>query len=219
MHAPHHHHLPRQNFYRFRKTEVEKLSLVKGEDSWYTIYDSEMQQLFCCHVLGNYNRGMTAHPDREDLNELFRLEPKGKLLNMTYFVSVPGQSEAMATIKLFVSREMRVFSDHDSELFRVVDSRAPLDKFMTEALEGACTSYKIACNESCIGDFKRHKRATKNSSETKGLIRRSIGKLLEPGSDWCLNLGDNAHHVADHRPLLATMVLLLEHTIRLDQAS
>ena len=138
---------------------------------------------------------------------------------MTYFVSVPGQSEVKATIELFVSRGMRVFSDDESELFRVVDSRAPLDKFMTDALEGACTSYNIACNESCVGDFKNHKRPSKKTNQAKGFIRRSIGKLLGPGSDWCLDLGDNAHHIVDHRPLLATMVLLLEHTIRSDQTS
>jgi len=56
----------RQPFYRFQKSEVEKLSLVKGEDSWYTIYGQDMQELFHCHVLGNCTRGMTAHSDRDD---------------------------------------------------------------------------------------------------------------------------------------------------------
>ena len=94
-----------------------------------------------------------------------------------------------------------------------------LDKFMTDALQGACKAYNIALGSTCAGDFKTHERPASSSSKASGFIRRSIGKLLGPGSDWCLDLGDNTERIADHRPLLASMVLLLEQTVRSDQSS
>ena len=183
------------------------------------ICHQDMQELFHCHVLGNCTRGMTAHSNRDDPEELFRLEPKGKLLNMTYFVSVPDGNGTIATINLLASRGMKVLGADDHELFRVVDGRAPLDKFMTDALQGACKAYNIALGSTCAGDFKTHERPASSSSKASGFIRRSIGKLLGPGSDWCLDLGDNTERIADHRPLLASMVLLLEQTVRSDQSS
>jgi hypothetical protein len=40
-------------FFRFRKTEVEKLSMLKGENSWYAITDGENHPVWHCHVIGS----------------------------------------------------------------------------------------------------------------------------------------------------------------------
>jgi hypothetical protein len=210
----------KQNFYRFRKTETERLSMIKGEDSWYTIYDFEQNTLLCCHVLGNCAGGVTVHPDREDPRVLFRFEPKGKLFNMTYFVCEGSDGPLLATIKLFATRGLKILDVVENEICRVVDARASLDKIAADVLEGACTSYKLARGSESLGTFRPRKRPAIEVSPNHGFIRKAIIKALGSASaDWSLDLEENAGCVEDHRPLLAAMILLKEQTIRMDQST
>jgi hypothetical protein len=208
-----------RNFYRIRKTLVEKLSMIKGEDSWYTVYGESMQEVLCCHVLGNCTRGLSAHREKDGSEVLFRMQPKGKLMNMTYFVNAGSAGSLLATIKLFVGRGMKILDPQGQEVYRIIDARGALDKVVVDVLEGACTEYALVRDGERLGLFKPRKRPASGSASGHGLIRRTILKVLGSSSDWSMELGDRAGKIEDHRPLLAALILLKEHTIRNDQSS
>jgi hypothetical protein len=51
--------------YRFVKSEVESLSMLKGENNWYRISDAQDETLYYCHVIGNCLGGAsTFHTSR-----------------------------------------------------------------------------------------------------------------------------------------------------------
>ncbi|MGB5473459.1 MAG: hypothetical protein WBQ78_08275 [Gammaproteobacteria bacterium] len=211
-----------ENFYRFDKTEVESISALKGANSWYTINDAGNQPLFACHVVGSCLGGTTTfHRSRGDDQVLFRLEPKRKILNLTHYVSEGTSGARLATIGLFTSHGMKVSTPTDQELYRIVDPQGKLDKFMQDVLEGCCTAYAIVDGDRIIGNIERHPRPEQEHKEPPqglfGKLLRSAMKAL--GRDWCIELKEDGRAISDPRPLLATMILLLEQTIASDQAN
>ncbi|PLX79465.1 MAG: hypothetical protein C0616_11275 [Desulfuromonas sp.] len=77
------------NLYRFRKVAVESNPLLKGESSWYEIRDGEGHLRRAVHVIGNCLGGTTTFHrdlDLDDPSVIFRLEPKRKIMNLTYYV-------------------------------------------------------------------------------------------------------------------------------------
>ncbi len=210
------------SLYRFKKTEVERLSALKGEDSWYCISDERDQPLYLCHVVGNCLGGTsTFHASREDPQVLFRIEPRRKVLNLTYTVSEGEAGPPIATLKLFASRGMQVRDAGGRELFQVVDPQGKLDKFMQTVLEGCCSAYAIVDDERrIIGHFERRERPEVSSEAParKGFIGRLLNDVAKALlRDWCARLEGDGKALVDHRPLLAGLVVLIEQSIRLDQ--
>ncbi|MCP3982121.1 MAG: hypothetical protein GY716_22675 [bacterium] len=204
--------------YRFNKVETERLSMLKGEDSWYRIGDESGGPGYHCHVLGNCTGGATTfHASREDAQVLFRLEPKRKLMCLTYFVGDGADGERLATVELFVSRGMKVLAPSGAELFRIVDPQSKLDKLMQDILDGCCSEYAIVADGRIVGTFERRVRE-QSAEEARGarkLLRRLLGGLLR---DWCVEVTGPVPALSDTRPLLAALILLQEQTIRLDQS-
>lgn len=209
------------DFYRFIQTQVESISAFKGTNSWYAISDAQDRPLFACHVVGGCLGGTsTFHASREDEAVLFRLEPKRKVLNLTYYVYEGETGPRIATIEVFMSRGMKVRGPNGNEQYRVVDPQGKLDKFMQAVLEGACGEYALLADERVIGQFGRRDRNEEPETRRKGLL----GKLLKGLAkaflrDWCVELEDEGKLIDDHRPLLAAMILMQEQTIKNDQAT
>ncbi|MDJ0847180.1 MAG: hypothetical protein QNK04_02250 [Myxococcota bacterium] len=210
-----------EHFYRFKRTQMESLSALKGANSWYAITGAHDEPRFACHVIGSCLGGTsTFHASREDAAVLFRLEPKRKFLNLTYYVSEGESGPRIATIELFAGRGMKVRGPGGREQYRVVDPQSKLDKFMQTVLEGACSEYALVADDRVIGQFGRRDRNEEPTTERKGLlgwVMKGLAKALL--RDWCVELEDEGKVIDDHRPLLAGMILMLEQTIAHDQAT
>lgn len=209
------------NFYRFNRSEFESLSALKGANSWYSITDAKDEPLFACHVIGNCLGGTsTFHRSREDEEILFRLEPKRKVLNLTYYVCEGESGPRIATLEVFVSRGMKVCGPDCRELYRVIDPKDKLDKFMQAVVEGACSEYVLVANDKLIGQFGRRERTEEPTTTRKDLLSLALKGLAKVFlRDWCVELEEEGKVIDDHRPLLAGMILMLEQTISNDQAS
>jgi len=206
--------------YRFNKTEVERLSMLKGEDSWYLVSDGAGEPVFQCHVIGNCLGGTsTFHAGEKDSEVLFEMRPKRKILNLTYFIFESLVDTPLATIRLYAGRGMKVTDAHGRESFEVIDPQGKLDRFMQNLLEGCCSRYAIVAGDRIIGGFERRDRPENRQPEPKGFVRklfkRTIGSLVR---DWCVEIEDGVAGLVDRRVLIATMILLQEQTIRMDQA-
>ena len=213
------------HFYRFAKTEVERLSALSGEDSWYCISDASETPVLWCHVVGSCLGGTsTFHATRDDPEVLFRLEPKRKVLNLTYFVHEGAHGPRLGKLRLFASRGMKVSDAADREVFRVIDPQSRLDKLMQDVLEGCCTEYAIVDDDRVIGRFERRERPRaqeeQEEAERPGLVRRLLRGVARALTmrDYCVELEDEGKGVADHRLLIAALILLKEQTIKNDQA-
>ncbi len=210
-----------QDFYRFKGIKCESVSALKGTNSWYSISDAEDREIFACHVIGSCLGGIsTFHRSPEDEEVLFRLEPKRKFLNLTYYVCEGESGPRIATLELFVSRGMKVCGPDGREQYRVIDPQGKLDKFMQTVLEGACGEYALVGDDKVIGQFGRRDRTEEPAKERKGLrglIMKGLSKILL--RDWCVEIEDEGKAIEDHRPLLAGMILMQEQTIANDQAS
>lgn len=208
-------------FYRFDKTKVESISALKGADSWYTIMDEANEPLFACHVVGSCLGGTsTFHASPEDDEVRFRLEPKRKVLNLTYYVCEGESGPRIATLEVFKTRGMKVSGPDGREQYRAVDPQGKLDKFMQEVLEGACSEYVLVAGDEVIGQFGRRDRTDEKPSARKGLLGTlltGLGKVFL--RDWCIELEHEGRVIDDHRPLVAAMILLLEQSIAHDQAN
>ncbi len=207
------------SFYRFVRTGVESMSALKGNNSWYSIADAQGEPVFACHVEGSCLGGTsTFHSSPEDEAVLFRLEPKRKFLNLTYYVCEGATGPRIATLELFVSRGMKVSDAGGREQYRVVDARGKLDKFVEGVMEGACGEYALVADDKLIGSIERRDRPEEPKPERKGLLG-FVGKVLSKAllRDWCIDLAEEGKLIEDHRPLVAGMVLLLEQTISSDQ--
>ena len=209
------------HFYRFKRTQLESLSALKGANSWYAVSGAHDEPLFACHVIGSCLGGTsTFHASRDDDEVLFRLEPKRKLLNLTYYVSEGEAGPRIATLELFASRGMKVCGPDGREEYRVVDPQGKLDKFMQTVLEGACSEYALVADDRVIGQFGRRDRAEDPTTARRGLLGRLLQGLAKALlRDWCVELEDEGKVIEDHRPLLAGMILMLEQTIANDQAT
>ncbi len=209
-----------QAFYRFKRTEIESMSMLKGTASWYDICDEEGNLLFACHVTGSCVSGVTTfHASQEDERVLFRMEPKRKFLNLTWFVNEGEQGPRVATIELFKTRGFKVRGPHGHEVFRAVDPQGAFDKLMQDVLEGACSKYALVADEHVIGTFDTRERPPGDEPKRKGLLGlliKGLDKVL--ARDWCVELEDEGKVIDDHRPLLGGLMLLLEQTIPNDQA-
>jgi hypothetical protein len=221
--------------YRFVKTRVERLSLWSGEDSWYRIDALSgtagqcERPLLACHVHGNARGGETTFHRWEESRRqqvplvgeaLFRLTPRRKVLNLSWDVSEGAAGPRIATVRLFVSRGLRVADADDREQYRVVDPQGALDRFMQDVLDGCCTEYAIVDDDRVIGGFERRERPRPESAPDRGLLGRLLGgSRRHLVRDWCISLAEGGKLIADHRPLLAAFVLLQEQTIRVDQSS
>jgi len=208
-------------FYRFKQTQVESISAFKGANSWYSIESARNEMLYACHVIGNCLGGTsTFHASRDENEVLFRLEPKRKILNLTYYVCEGEAGQRIATLELFKTRGLKVCGPDDREQYRVIDPQGKLDKFMQTVLEGACSEYALVSDDRMIGQFGRRDRPEEESNARKGLvgmILRGLSKVLL--RDWCVELEDEGKAIEDPRPLLAGMILLMEQTIANDQAT
>ena len=108
-----------RDFYRFKRAQLESLSALKGASSWYAVLDSRDEPLFACHVVGSCLGGTTtSHRSCEDEEVLFRLEPKRKLLNLTYFV---GEG----VVSNLVAREDAIVEDEPVHTANEKASEAP----------------------------------------------------------------------------------------------
>jgi hypothetical protein len=210
-----------QDFYRFDRTQVERTSAFKGTNSWYAITDARDRPLFACHVIGSCLGGTsTFHASREREEVLFRLEPKRKALNLTYYVCEGESGPQIATLELFVSRGMKVCGPDGREQYRVVDPQGKLDEFMQAVLEGACGEYALVADDKLIGRFGRRDRTQEPTTARKGLLGIVLKGLAKAFlRDWCVELEDEGKGIDDHRPLLAGMILMQEQTIANDQAT
>ena len=209
------------DFYRFRRTELESLSALKGANSWYAITGARNEPLYACHVVGSCLGGpSTFHASREDERVLFRLEPRRKLLNLTYFVCEGEDGPRIATLELFASRGMKVCGPDGREQYRVVDPKGKLDKLMQDLLEGACGEYALVADDRLIGRFERRERPGEPATDRKGLLGRVLKGLSKALlRDWCIELEDEGKVIDDPRPLVAGMILMLEQTIAHDQST
>jgi len=208
-------------FYRFIKTETERLSILKGEDSWFEIRDADDAVLHHCHVVGSCLGGTsTFHPTRDSSEVSFRLEPKWRFLTITWYVAEGRTGPRLATLKLFASRGMKIADPDGRELYRIVDPQSGLDKIMQDMLDGCCSEYAVVRDDELIGEFARRERPHPPEPKRKGLLGRLLRGVQKVFlRDWCLELHDDGGIVKDHRPLLAGLILLQEQTIRMDQAA
>jgi hypothetical protein len=209
------------HFYRFNQTKVESISAFKGANSWYSITDEQNELLYECHVIGNCLGGTsTFHASREEAEVLFRLEPKRKVLNLTYYVCEGESGPRIATLEVFKTRGMKVCGPDGREQYRVIDPQGKLDKFMQAVLEGACSEYALVSDEKMIGQFGRRDRTDEKPAARKGLLGIFLKGLAKAFlRDWCVELEEEGKVIDDHRPLLAGMILLLEQSIANDQAN
>jgi hypothetical protein len=208
------------NFYRFLKYKVEGNSLLKGEDSWYRISDADEKPLWAVRVAGNCLGGTTRfHASGEDPRVSFRLEPKRKFMNLTYFVGEGEGGPVIATIRLKASRGMQVTSPTGEDVFSIVDPAKPFDKFMQTVLGGCCTEYAVAAGREVVGEIERRRRPVSEGVQPAGPFGRLRRKIFGAiAMEWCVELAGDGSCILDHRPLLAAMILLQEQTIRLDQS-
>lgn len=207
------------SFYRFNKIQVERISALKGEDSWYRISNARDETVVCCHVIGGCLGGTsTFHASREDPEVLFRIEPRRKVLNLAYSVCEGESGPPLAMLKLFVRRGMKVSDPGNRELFRVIDAQGKLDKLMQEVLEGCCSEYAIVDDDRVIGRFERRQRSQEPEKARKGFLRRLLAGVFHAlVRDWCVELKEEGKTIDDHRTLLAALIVLQEQSIRHDQ--
>ena len=207
-------------FYRFVQEGVERISVLEGQDSWYRISDGRNETVCFCHVIGSCLGGTsTFHTTREDAEVLFRIEPRRKLLNLTYDVCDGESGPPIATLRLFATRGMKVSDAGDRELFRVIDPQGKLDKLMQDLLEGCCGEYAIVDDDRVIGRFERRERPRDPAKVRKGVVGRVLGGLSRLlVRDWCVELEEDGKAIADHRALLAALIVLQEQSIRHDQS-
>lgn len=209
------------DFYRFRQIEVERISALKGTNSWYSITDAQDVLLYECHVIGSRLGGTsTFHASRDQNEVLFRLEPKRRFLNLTYYVCEGETGPRLATLELFKSRGMKVCGTDGREQYRIVDPQGRLDRFMQTVFDGVCSEYALVSDDETIGRLGRRERTDEEPVGRRGLLGRFLKGLAKALSrDWCLELEDEGKAIEDHRPLLAGMILLLVQTIAFDQAT
>lgn len=209
------------DLYRFRKVWVESNSLLKGETSWYRIGDREDRAVMACHLVGNGMGGTsTFHRNEDDPEVLFRLAPKRKVMNFTYMLSNGASGPCLAVIRMKASRGMKIIGPDDREQYRIVDPRKQLEQLWEDILGGAATRYAVTRDRELLGRVARMARPEKqNASSPKGLLGRVRKKIFSgTGSDWCVDLSGAADAIADHRPLIAAILLLIEQTIRMDKS-
>lgn len=210
-----------ERFYRFDQTQVESMSAFKGTNSWYAILDERSEPVFACHVVGGCLGGTsTFHATRDDAEVLFRLEPKRKFLNLTYYVCEGESGPRIATLQLFKGRGMKVSGPDGREQYRVVDPQGKLERLMQDVLDGACGEYALVSDDEVIGAFGRRERPEHAQPARKGLVGRLLDGLANAFvRDWCVELADEGKVIDDHRPLVAAMILLMEQSIAHDQAT
>ena len=74
-------------------------------------------------------------------------------------------------------------------------------------------------SERLLGRIERRERPNESGQRRDGPLGKLIGGLLSAfQQDWCIDLEDR-EGIADHRALLAAMILLMEQTIANDQAT
>ncbi len=209
------------SFYRFRKTRVESISVFKGADSRYEIQDASGSTLFDAHVVGNCLGGTTTFSEPGDAGRVsFRMRPKRRFLNLTYFVEEGESGPPVATIQLFKSRGLKVLGPHGHEVFRVIDPKGTFEKLMQDVLEGACGEYALMVDDDAVGFLTTRERPEEDTSEKKGLLGALLKGLKHAlVRDWCIELLDEGKGVEDHRPLIASLLLLIEQTIAHDQST
>jgi len=209
------------DLYRFQKVKVESNSAFKGETSWYRIGDRQDQAVLFCHVVGNGMGGVsTFHTGRDTPDVIFRFAPKRKVLNFTYYVDAGEDGPRLATIRMKASRGLTAVGPDDRALFRIVDPRKGKEVFIEDVLGGACTGYALVHQKAVLGNIGRMKRPEQpDAAPAKGILGRLRKKILSTvSSDWGVELLEGAASLADHRPLMAAMLLLVEQTIRMDQS-
>jgi hypothetical protein len=202
-----------QNYYRF-DSKTDDASILKGSTNSYFIRDRKMDLLGYCQVKGK----CITHPTMfrsspEAGTEWFRMEAKGKFLNMTYFLFEPDGPEPFATITQKGKGLWRVLDKAGQEHCRFVDCRSMGEKTAEALLGGSPDDYAITSGgDLVLARIRMEPRPDEESGvQEQGFLRR-IFKNFTRKSDWIMALEPESAET-DRRPLIAGMILLIEHTI------
>jgi hypothetical protein len=100
----------------------------------------------------------------------------------------------------------------DRELCRFVDPTKIGEKILRETLGGSADAYVALRDREVLAEIRQEPRPGKEEScQNQGILKR-LAKWITTRSDWVLDIRPGALAL-DRRPLLAGMILLLEHTI------
>jgi hypothetical protein len=159
--------------------------------------------LWAVHVTGSCLGGTTRfHASEEDPRVFFRLEPKRKIMNLTYFVAEGDCGPVIATIHLKASRGMKVAGSAGINDYSIVDPAKPFDKFMHDVLGGCCTEYAVLAGRDIIGAIERRRRPVQEGAKPTGLVGRFRRKIFQAKArDWCVELAGDGSCIIDYRPL------------------
>ncbi len=161
------------DYYRFEQ-KAEDASILKGPINSYFIRDRDMHLIGSCQAVGKCIKAPTCFRRASEKDtDWFCMKPKGKLLNLTYFLFDPDGSSPFFTVTGRGGAKWRVLNDADRELCRFVDPTKIGEKILRETLGGSADTYVVLRDREVLAEVRQEQRLEKEEScQNQGILKR-----------------------------------------------
>jgi hypothetical protein len=206
------------DFYRFERTAVD-FSLRGGSTNSYFIRDRDMNLVAYCLVKGMCITHPTVFQETPEASTpWFHMVAERKILNRAYFLFEPEWTSPFATVTSRGKGHWRILDDAERQVGVFVDQSSTGEKVAEAVLGGSPDTYAVVYGERVLAHIRMQPRPeTELPSREPGFLKRVFKKFMQP-SDWVMVLEPGSAGM-DHRPLLAGMILLIEHTISMAKSN